>query len=265
MQITHARRTEATGARPGSRWPSWLAPAARYGEYALGAATVVTLLLSIWMAFGYAPTDYAYSPTNIALDEVQRIEYFHVPIAWVAYLAFFVVAVAGILYLWRKDERWDWLARASAEIGTVFTTLVLITGSLWGRGALGWWWVWDARLTTSLLLWFVYAGYLLLRSYTGRSESGARAAAVLGIVAFVGVPINYLSVTWWNTQHPPREVLGGGSNQSPPQVVITVLVCLLAFTLLFCFLLLQAYRLQRMQSQALGLRARAELAALDEG
>ena len=244
---------------PVRRLPTWLGPAGRYGEYVLGAATVITLMLGIWMAFAYAPTDYAYSPTNVTLDQVQRIEYFHVPIAWVAYLAFFVVCAASVLYLWRRDERWDWLARASAEIGTVFTTLVLITGSLWGRGALGWWWEWDARLTTSLILWFVYVGYLLLRSYTGRSESGARAAAVLGIVAFVGVPINYMSITWWNTLHPPREVLGGGANQSPAPVVLTVMVCLLAFTLLFGFLLIQTYRLQRMQYEALQLRARVEL------
>lgn len=243
----------------GRRLPAWLEPAGHYGEYVLGAATAVTLLLGIWMAFAYAPTDYAYSPTNVTLDQVQRIEYFHVPIAWVSYLAFFVVCSASILYLWRKDVRWDWLARASAEIGTVFTTLVLITGSLWGRGALGWWWEWDARLTTSLILWFVYVGYLLLRSYTGRSESGARAAAVLGIIAFVGVPINYMSITWWNTLHPPREVLGGGANQSPPAVVLTVMVCLLAFTLFFGFLLIQTYRLQRMQYEALRLRARVEL------
>lgn len=260
MQL--ASRSPSKAAAPdasGRRMPAWLAPAGRYGEYVLGAATAVSLMLSIWMAFFYAPTDYAYSATNVALDQVQRIEYFHVPIAWVAYLAFFVVCSASILYLWRKDERWDWLARASAEIGTVFTTLVLITGSLWGRGALGWWWVWDARLTTSLLLWFVYVGYLLLRSYTGRSERGARSAAVLGIVAFVGVPINYMSITWWNTLHPPREVLGGGASQSPAPVVITVMVCLLAFTLLYGFLLIQTYRLQRMQSAALRLRARVEL------
>ena len=94
------------------------------------------------------------------------------------------------------------IARANAEIGTLFTTLVLVTGSLWGRPVWGAWWAWDARMTTTLILWFIYVGYLLLRSYTGRSEGGARTAAVLGIVGFVDVPIDYLSITWWRTQHP---------------------------------------------------------------
>ncbi|HLJ80120.1 MAG TPA: cytochrome c biogenesis protein CcsA, partial [Ktedonobacterales bacterium] len=102
MQV--AGRSPAKTATPlvlGRRLPAWLGPAGHYGEYVLGAATAVTLMLSIWMAFAYAPTDYAYSPTNVTLDQVQRIEYFHVPIAWVSYLAFFVVCSASILYLWR--------------------------------------------------------------------------------------------------------------------------------------------------------------------
>src|SRR5258708_6441494 len=155
---------------------SWvdLVPASlrRYGEYALGGATALAMLASILLTFLVAPTaDFANG------FDVQRIEYFHVGIAWIAYLAFFVVCVASALYLWRRDERWDWLARASVEIGTVFTTLLLISGSLGGKAVWGVWWDWEPRLTTTLVLWFIYVGYLLLRSYTGRSESGARNAA----------------------------------------------------------------------------------------
>jgi heme exporter protein C len=242
------------------RWlrPAWRSveaawrPVQRYGEYVLAAATVLAVLAAVWMAFKYAPTD--------ALQgDVQRVEYFHVALAWIAFLAFFVVFLASVMYLWRRDERWDWVARAAAEVGTVFTTLVLITGSLWGHTIWGTWWAWDARLTTTLILWFIYAGYLLLRSYTGRSESGARAAAVLGIIGFIDVPIDYLSVTWWRTLHPSYQVPLGQTAQAPASVVSTLLVAVLAFTLLFTFLMLLVYRMQRAQSVAQRLRAHIEL------
>lgn len=234
------------------RGPAWLKPAIRYGELVLGVAAALTMMVGIWAAFFYAPTE-------AVQGEVQRIEYFHVPMAWVAYLAFFLVFVASVAYLWRRDERWDWLARASAELGTVFTTLVLITGSLWGKPIWGTWWAWDARLTTTLILWFIYVGYLLLRSYTGRSEGGARAAAVLGIIGFIDVPIDYLSVTWWRTLHPALQVPLGGQPQAPASVVSTLMLCMLAFTLLFAFLLIQVYRLQRLQTEIQRLRARVEM------
>jgi heme exporter protein C len=255
MQIASSPAIPAAGTRPA--WmPAWLVPVARYGEYALGAITALSVLVWLWAAFFGAPTD--------ALQgNVQRIEYLHVPMAWVAYLAFFVVFVASILYLWRRDARWDLLARASAEIGTVFTTLVLITGSLWGRPVWGTWWQWDARMTTTLILWFVYVAYLLLRSYTGISEGGARAAAVLGIVGFVDVPINYLSVTWWRTLHPALQVPLGGTPQAPPSVVLTLMLGLLTFTLLYAFLSIQVYRLNAYARAAQLLRAQAELDAAE--
>jgi heme exporter protein C len=162
------------------------------------------------------------------------------------------------MYLWRRDERWDWAARASAEIGVVFTTLVLITGSLWGKAYWGTWWQWDARLTTTLVLWFIYVGYLLLRSYSGRSEGGARNAAVLGIVGFIVVPINYLSIYWWRTLHPDPQLPIGKPAQAPASVVITLLVAVVAFTLLYALLMLQVYRLQRLQTTVERLRTRVE-------
>lgn len=224
----------------------------RYGDLGLAAVTALAILASTIMAFLYAPTD--------ALQgDVQRIEYFHVAIAWIAYLAFFVVFLAGALYLWRRDERWDWVAHASAEIGTVFTTLALITGSIWGKAYWGTWWQWDARLTTTLVLWFIYVGYLLLRSYTGRTEAGARNAAVLGIVGFIAVPINYLSIYWWRTLHPDPQIPIGQAPKAPASVVVTLLIAVLAFTLLYALLLIQVYRLQREQTTVARLRSRVEL------
>lgn len=224
----------------------------RYGDLGLAAASAITILASTVMAFLYAPTD-------ANQGDVQRIEYFHVAIAWIAYLAFFVVCLAGALYLWRRDERWDWVARASAEIGTVFTTLVLITGSIWGKASWGTWWQWDARLTTTLVLWFIYAGYLLLRSYTGRTETGARNAAVLGIVGVFAVPINYLSIYWWRTLHPAPQIPIGQAPKAPASVVVTLLMAVLAFTLLYALLLVQVYRLQRAQTSIERLRSRVDV------
>ena len=239
------------GTAGGEQSPTWLRAAGTYGELALGGAAGLGVMVAIWMAFLFTPTD-------AVQGNVQRIEYFHVPIAWVAFLAFFVVFGASAMYLWKRDVRWDFLARASAEIGAVFTTLVLITGSIWGRAVWGTWWAWDARLTTTLILWFIYVGYLVLRSYTGWSEGGARAAAVLGIVGFVDVPIDYLSVTWWRTLHPALQVPLGGQPQAPASVVTALMLCMVAFTLVYGFVLLQVYRLQRMQFDAQRLRASIE-------
>ncbi len=252
--------SQSTGAPASSRTAGGAQPATGgvvglgrgYGDLALAVATGLAILAATLMAFLYAPTD-------ANQGDVQRIEYFHVAIAWIAYLAFFVVCVAGALYLWRRDERWDWVARASAEIGTVFTTLVLITGSIWGKAYWGTWWQWDARLTTTLVLWFIYVGYLLLRSYTGRTEAGARNAAVLGILGFIAVPINYLSIYWWRTLHPDPQLPIGKAPQAPASVVVTLLVAVLAFTLLYALLMAQVYRLQRLQTTIERLRSRVEL------
>lgn len=213
------------------------------------AITLVGMAVALWMAFFYAPTD--------AIEgQPQRIFYVHVPVAWIGMLAFVVMAVAGIFYLRTKDERWDWLARAAAEIGTLFITLALITGSIWGRTTWGTWWTWDARLTTTLILWFIYIGYLMLRSSMGRTPASARAGAVMSLICVVDVPIIYESVNWWRTLHPSAEV--GVTGALPPTVVLTLMVSLLVFTTLYALLMIQAYQLQRAQTLAQRLRANLE-------
>jgi heme exporter protein C len=215
----------------------------------LCALTVVGIALALWMAFFYAPTD--------AIEgQPQRIFYVHVPMAWLGMLSFVVMALAGVLYLWRRTERWDWVARAAAETGMVCITLALITGSLWGRTTWGTWWTWDARLTTTLILWFVYVGYLMLRSYMGRTPASARAGAVMSIICVIDVPIIYESVNWWRTLHPTAEV--GTPGALPFSVVLTLLVSLTAFTLLYAVVMIQAYQLQRTQTLAQRLRADLE-------
>jgi heme exporter protein C len=238
-------------AAPSSGSRRWLDPVRKYGEYILGGAVAIGMLLSIWAAFLYAPTDRVQG-------DVQRIMYFHVPMAWLAYLSFFVVFVASIVYLLRRDERWDWVAHASAEIGVVFTTLVLISGSIWGKAFWGTWWDGEPRLTTTLVLWFIYVAYLLLRFYSGRTESGARGGAVLGIIGFVDVPIVHFAVTWWRGLHPDGYVLKGTTPNTPPSVFLALMLALATFTLLYGFLMLLRYRLERYATEAERLRAQVE-------
>lgn len=224
----------------------------RYGEWGLLGLTAIGMLFTIWAAFIYAPTELVEGP-------IQRIFYAHVPLAWNSYVAFFFTLAGSALYLWLRDERWDSFARVNAEIGLVFTTLTLISGSFWGRGFQGVWWWWDARLTTSLLMWFIYAGYLALRSYTGRTAQGARAAAVVGILGFIVTPINYLSVQWWNTLHPQPILELGAQSHLPGSMVVALMTSLVSFTLLFALLLIEAYKLERTQALVARLRAEAEL------
>jgi heme exporter protein C len=193
----------------------------------LGLALMVTAL---YMVFLYVPTD---KHTGV----VQRIFYFHVPVAWVSFLAFFITFVFSILYLWKREVKLDAVACASAEIGIVFTTLVLLTGPVWAKPVWGIWWTWDARLTTSLLLWLIYVAYLLVRRLTDEPGRAARYGAVIGIVGFIDVPIVFLTVNLWRTQHPTTIVFEGGLTAP---MVLALLVCIAAFTVLYVLLLVQS-------------------------
>lgn len=206
---------------------------------ALGLVTAASLVLTLLGALVYAPTE-------LIQGNVQRIFYIHVPMAWLAYLAFFVVFVTSILYLWRRQPIWDVIGRSSAEVGVLFTTLVLVTGSLWARPIWGTWWTWDARLTTTLVLWLMYVAYLMVRSYTDDPARGARYAAVVGIVGFLDVPIVQQSVVWWRTLHPgPTVVQQDGSAGMPPAMLAVLFVSLAAFTLLYLYLVIEKVAVER--------------------
>jgi len=197
----------------------------------LGIVTGLSLIAALYGALVYAPTERIQGP-------VQRIFYFHVPSAWVAYLAFFVVFVASIAYLWRRSAFWDRLGRASAEVGVAFATLTIITGSIWARPIWGTWWTWDARLTTTLILWFIYLAYLALRSYVSDPNRAARYAAILGIIGFVDVPIIHMSVVWWRTLHPEPVVVRAGGPALEPPMLAALFLGLVAMTLLYVYLLI---------------------------
>jgi heme exporter protein C len=190
--------------------------------------TAVAMIISLYLVFIYVPTERT-------MGVVQRIFYFHVPSAWVGFLAFFVAFVAGIAYLARREWRWDPLGRASVEIGIIFSTIALVTGSLWARPTWNTWWTWDPRLTTTLVLWIYYVSLLLLRQMVESEERQARFSAVLSIVGFVNVPIVFLAIRLWRTIHPVLFTSEGFALES--SMLLTLLVSLLTFTLLYLCLL----------------------------
>lgn len=200
-------------------------------------------------------------PTEATMGIVQRIFYFHVPLAWVGFLAFFLVFLGGIVFLWRGSRAWDRLAYAAAEIGVVFATLNLLSGILWARPVWGDWWVWDPRLTSMLVLWLIYLAYLLVRGYSEAAQA-ARYAAVVGIAGFVDVPMVFFSIRWWSKeslQH-PKPVLGGGEEAGlAPSMTLTLMVSLVAFTLLFALLLLLRTRLRRAEEEVAELKEEQEV------
>ncbi len=206
-------------------------PLRKLADTLLPLLTFLSVAAAIFMVFVYVPSDRVQGI-------VQRIFYFHVPLAMMSFTAFILVAVASGLFLWRGSRAWDRLAHAGAEVGMVFCTLVLVTGPIWARPIWGTWWTWDARLTTTLILWLIYAAYLMLRSLSGTADHGARYAAVLGIVGAIDIPIINRSVYWWRTIHPAVLVTReGGSGLSDPRMQATFGVCMIAFLLLFVWLL----------------------------
>jgi len=199
-------------------------------EIILWGSGLALMIAALYLVFMYVPTE---RHTGI----VQRIFYFHVPLAWIGFLAFFITFIFSILYLWKRAVKWDILAHASAEVGVIFTTLVLITGPIWAKPVWGVWWTWDARLTTSLVLWLTYLAYLLVRSYTTDPARGARLSAVIGIAGFINVPIVFLTVNLWRTQHPTTIIFESGLT---PPMLMTLLVCIAAFTVLYVLLTVQS-------------------------
>jgi heme exporter protein C len=199
----------------------------------------------------------AYAPEEAQQGIVQKIFYVHVASAWAAYLAFFITFVASALHLWKRDRAWDILALSAAEVGVVFCTAVLVSGPFWGKPIWGTWWTWDARLTSTLILWLIYVGYLLLRPFAGETERGARFAAIVGIVGFLDIPLIHLSVRWWRTLHPRPIVLNERGPQLPPEMLLTLLVTLIAFTLLAVSFVAIRAEIERMRDLAAVLRTRA--------
>jgi len=190
----------------------------RYERWALGA--VGLMLVAGAAIFLYAPTDYLQGP-------VQRIFYLHVSSAIAAYGCFTVVLIGGLLYLRTENIVADRFARAGALVGVLFTTVTLVMGMLWAKPIWGTFWTWDARLTSTLVLWIIYMGYLLVRRLAEPGRQAARLAAVVGIFGFFDVPIVHFSVTWWRTQHPGPVIV----NDALPAAMLGTFLFTMACTL----------------------------------
>jgi heme exporter protein C len=203
-----------------------------------GAAGVLLTLLLHWQVFFWVPTERT-------MGIVQRIFYIHVPAAWVAFLAFGIVALCSAVYLWLGDERLDWAAVSAAEGGMIFTTIVLLTGPLWAKVAWGTWWTWEWRLILTMLLWFIYLGYFMVRSASENLEKGRRLSAVVGIVGAVTLPINHMSVRWWRGMHPEPVIANPEGPTAEPEMVATLVTGFLAFTLVFVAVMAFRYGLER--------------------
>ncbi len=190
------------------------------------------------------------SPADRDMGHLQKIMYVHVPSAWLAFVAFAVVLIFSLLYIWKRDLKYDLFAASAAEIGTLFTALTIAQGSIWGRPTWGVWWTWDPRLTTTAILLLIFIGYVALRSFTDDEDRRARWSAAVGILGAINVPIVYYSVKWWRTIH---------QVQSTPETMSTVYVVglllnLAAFSFLLVYFLLYRYydaRLERRVEQKL--------------
>jgi heme exporter protein C len=187
-----------------------------------GVITLVLVLISTYMSLVSAPLE--------AIQGVhQKIFYIHVPLAFIAYASITVVFIASLLFLAKNDSKWDRLARISAEIGILSTTIVLFSGSLWGRPVWGAWWSWsDARLVTTLVMWLIYMGYLMLRSLSKSNSQTVKIASVIGVLGFINVPITYFSVYLWTYLH-PLPTLQSSTERPESSILVPFLLSFLAY------------------------------------
>ena len=217
----------------------------RRGGTALTMIGLAGLIGLFWLSFFWVSTE-------INQGVAQRIFYVHVPAAWTSFLAIAIAALCSGVYLWLRDDKLDRAALAAAEGGFVFATIVLVTGPLWGKIAWGTYWTWEPRLTLTLLLWFIFLGYFMVRSATEDPEKGKRFAAVVAIVGAIDIPFIHVSVLWFRSLHPQPVVARVDGPSLPSDMLTTLLVGVAVFTVLFFGLFLMRYSLE-------GLRAELQL------
>ncbi len=215
----------------------------------LGAAAGVGVVVGLYLGLVAAPRD-------AVQGEVSRILYLHVPSVLTAYLAIAVVFVCSIGYLKTRSPGWDAVARSSAELGVMFTGITILSGAIWGKPTWGAWWTWDARLTSVAILFVIYVGYLMLRGFAEDEASGARYAAVLGIIGALDIPVIHMAVIWWRTLHQPATLLGPGPSKMAPEMRMIVLANVGILWLLYGYLLAVRVRLEGVRRATLELKRR---------
>jgi heme exporter protein C len=216
-------------------------------ERGLAGVAAAGIVATMYGAFLWAPTE-------ATMGDVQRIFYIHVPSAWTSMVAFLVVFIGSVGFLITKNLKWDRVALACAEIGIIFCTAVLITGPIWAKPVWGIWWTWDARLTSTLVMWLMYVSYLLLRDFLDEPARRATLSAVFGIFAFVDVPIVYFSIRLWRTQHPQPVLAGGEDSGLDPQMFQVLMLSWVAFSILFALLVMLRVRLEKSRDEIQQLR-----------
>ena len=209
------------------------------------AFPILAALVTLFVAYGFYLGLFV-APTERTMGDVQRIFYFHAPSGWTAFCLFFVNLIASIVYLIWRNAKADALAVASAEVGVVFCTIVLVTGPLWARPVWGIWWTWDMRLTSTLVLWLIYVSYLMLRRLTDNAQTPVL-AAVLSIFGALDVPLVYFSIWFFRTQH-PQPVIGGGGSLDP-RMLRVFLINVAAFSCFGALLCWARYRVELMHRE----------------
>ena len=208
----------------------------------LGAVAILLVIAAAYAAFFIAPEERT-------MGLIQRIFYFHVASAWSGFTAFFLCFSGNLLYVWKRDQKYDWLAVSGAEVGLAFTTVVLITGPIWAHPVWGIWWTWDARLTSTFVLWLLYVSYLLLRTLVEEPDRRALLSSVFGIFAFLDVPLVFGAIRWWRTQHPQPVIMGGQGSGLDPTMKSVFFFSALAMHVFMLFLIVERYALEKMQTE----------------
>ena len=208
----------------------------------LAAVAILLVIASAYASFYIAPTE-------ATMGVIQRIFYFHVASAWAGFTAFFVCFIGNLLYVWRRKQQYDWLGVSGAEVGLAFTTVVLITGPIWAHPVWGIWWTWDARLTSTFVLWLLYVSYLLLRTLVEEPDRRALLSSLFGIFAFIDVPLVFGAIRWWRTQHPQPVIMGGQGSGLDPTMKAVFFFSAFAMHVFMAFLIVERYALEKMQTE----------------
>ena len=222
----------------------------------LGAVALLLVIASAYASFYIAPEERT-------MGVIQRIFYFHVASAWAGFTAFLVCFIGNLLYVWKRAEKYDWLGVSSAEVGLAFTTVVLITGPIWAHPVWGIWWTWDAKLTSTFILWLLFIAYLLLRGLVEDPEKKASLSAIFAIFASLDIPLVYLANRLWRTQHPQPVIAGGQGSGLDPTMSKVLLLCLFAVFCVMILVLLDRYRLELLRNEAAELRYEVESRGVD--
>jgi heme exporter protein C len=217
----------------------------------LGALAILLVIAAAYGSFYIAPEERT-------MGVVQRIFYFHVGSAWAGMDAFLVCFICNLLYIWKREQKYDWLGVAAAEVGLVLTTVVLITGPIWAKPAWGIYWTWDARLTSTFVLWLLYVSYLLLRTLVEEPDRRALLSSLFGVFAFIDVPLVFGAIRWWRTQHPAPVIMGGPGSGLDPTMNKVFFFSVFAMHVLTAFLLVERYGLEKMKSDVDVLQREAE-------